>query len=142
MSDAFTTCGHEGACFSIRKDHRVCRACHDHDFWEEKVRWRNAGCKTPDGHPAVVIDGSHYTIAPDPRKGSNMSFCGMAGRKFIIQLLDPDETVIVTHNLWHQGDVPDSFRDQLTDNARFVGCGKVKVGTTACWESAKEGARP
>lgn len=46
-------------------------------------------------------------------------FLGFGGREFKIHKFDPDE-IIVTHNLWYQGKVPDTHKELLQDNAEFV----------------------
>lgn len=63
----------------------------------------------------IRIDGMHYVIAPDTTSGMK----GYGGHEFKIKRFDT-EGVIVTHNLWHQGDIPAHFRDRLPDNAEFV----------------------
>ena len=83
------------------------------DFWQEKIRWREA--QNPD---CFVIGGVHYKVAPET--GQKGLGAGYGGNKFIIQPFDRQRPQIVTHNLWCQGDIPEHFRSILTDNAEFV----------------------
>jgi hypothetical protein len=34
--------------------------------------------------------------------------------------VETNSGVVTTHNLWHLGPVPEKFKEQLPDNARFV----------------------
>lgn len=64
-------------------------------------------------HEYAIIDGVAYVIGnetDDPR--------GFSGRKFTIQFFDG--TIITTFSLWYKGTIPDSLRESLPDNARFV----------------------
>ena len=62
------------------------------------------------------INGEHYVICNEfPPKGSPR---GHSGRKFAIQFNDGRE--VETTNLWSQGTIPDEFKDELPDNARFI----------------------
>lgn len=59
----------------------------------------------------------------------------MGGRKFHIQMHDGQ--VIETTELWHQGTIPEHFRERLPDNANFLnGAGKVAVGDDYCFNSS------
>jgi hypothetical protein len=87
---------------------KLCFMC---NFWQEKIQWRKEN--RPD---CFVIEGNHYKVNPD---APNDSFQGFGGSKFVIQPLDGREAII-TRNLWHQGDVPERFKEALPDNAIFV----------------------
>jgi len=65
---------------------------------------------------SVVINGNHYHISQDAVRG-DMSFSGFSGREFTIKF--NDGRTIVTHNMWHQGDIPDIFLKDFPDNAVF-----------------------
>lgn len=88
---------------------QLCFMCH---FWQEKIGWREEN--RPD---CFVIEGHHYKVNPDAPKGA--FGVGFGGSKFHIKPND-GRSEIVTKNLWHQGDVPERFRDVLTDNAIFI----------------------
>lgn len=101
----------------------ICFSCH---FWMKQI--------PKDG---VIIAGRHYTIGPEPKKGQPTSFLGMAGREFHIRRNTGE--VIVTHNLWSQGEIPERFRDRFPDNAEFLnGAGFVKIGEHGgAWDSSR-----
>lgn len=89
----------------LRK-HKMCFNC---NFWREYVE------KVNDDH-CVRIDGKHYYYHQDEPRSSN-NFKGFGGNKFYIKFFDGRD--IITHNLWHQGDIPDYWKDKLPDNAEF-----------------------
>lgn len=60
------------------------------------------------------IDGNHYYI----ENNSSNGFVGFGGRDFKIKFNDGRE--IITNNLWHQGTIPDIWKDKLPDNAIFI----------------------
>ncbi len=62
----------------------------------------------------VIVDGQHY------RLGSIHfgPFRGFGGRKFTIVF--HDGRMIETSCLWHQGEIPEMFREWLPNNAIFV----------------------
>ncbi len=64
------------------------------------------------------IDGSHYMIEPDKPKDKPGFLKGFGGTRFEIKFFDGRQ--MVTHNLWHQGLIPQHFRERLPDNAEFV----------------------
>lgn len=69
----------------------------------------------------VTIKGEVYYIhADNPIK----KWSGFAGREFIIKKFNSNE-LIVTHNLWYRGKVPDKFLDKFPDDAEFI---EGKVG--------------
>lgn len=84
--------------------------CFDCLFWTEKLAFKD--------EPKVArIDGNHYSIAPDEPK-EYRGFLGFGGTRFEIKFFDGRQ--VVTHNLWHQGSIPQRFRERLPDNAEFV----------------------
>ena len=75
----------------------------ENDFWDSVL-----------DKGAVVIDGSCYHILPDDK--SDCGFLGYGGTEFKIQF--SDGRVVVTHNLWNNGEIPEDRRIQ--DNAKFL----------------------
>lgn len=76
-------------------------------FWAAKVKIRDK--------PNVVrIEGYHYQIG---NEGSDLAFRGFGGRKFVV--LFDDGRRVETTNLWHQGKIPEYFKERLPDNAKF-----------------------
>ena len=75
--------------------------------------WRNAL-----DDEAIIIDGHCYHIGVEPADLLNYEgYLGFGGQEFKIRKFGSDE-IIVTHNLWHQGEIPLEFNKQ--DNAQFV----------------------
>lgn len=67
---------------------------------------------------AIIINGSCYHIGVEPEDPKNYrGFLGFDGSEFKIRKFGSDE-IIVTHNLWCQGEIPLEFNKQ--DNAQFV----------------------
>ena len=63
----------------------------------------------------VVVKGIHY-VGYSPRVSTGMK--GFGGSLWKIKFLDGRE--VECRNLWHQGEIPERFRDRLQDNAEFV----------------------
>ena len=83
----------------------VCFQC---NFWLEKVEIAKQ-------EKAVRIKGRHYIIGlEDPQV---RMFRGSGGTKFTVSFFDG--RVVETTNLWHQGQIPEHFRERLPDNAEF-----------------------
>jgi hypothetical protein len=86
---------------------QVCFTC---DFWLGLID--NKGL-TPENR--FIIEGHHYVALPnDPHP---LAMRGFSGRRFEIKT--DDGRTIVTNNLWHQGEIPERFRDRLPNNAVF-----------------------
>lgn len=82
--------------------------CFKVDFWN----------KTLD-NSAVIIDGNCYHIGPENQYSQDKStheFCGHCGEEFNIQF--NDGRIILTHNLWHNGEIPKERN--IKDNAKFI----------------------
>ena len=81
--------------------------CYNIDFWRNAL-----------DDDAIIIDGHCYHIEKEPADLLNYEgYLGYAGREFKIKMNNSDK-IIVTHNLWHQGEIPKKFNKQ--DNAQFV----------------------
>jgi len=81
--------------------------CFHIDFWNSKVEIKN----DPN---SVRENGTQYYIGtPDG------SFKGFGGRRFKITF--NDGRVVKTDCLWHNGEIPDEFKDRLPDNAVIEG---------------------
>lgn len=97
-----TMCKLDGFCFTCR-------------FWQEKVEWNSGSDRQRKPENLARIAGRHYVIHPDTGK---MSWRGFGGQKFKIKF--HDGRIVETTNLWHQGEIPKNFRDELPDNAEFI----------------------
>jgi ribosomal protein L37E len=86
--------------------------CFHCSFWVRKIRDYRYSNKM------IVVDGNLYRVGKEEPK-SLFKFRGHSGRKFTIEKLDTHESFIST-NLWHNGQIPDRFRDKLPDDAKFL----------------------
>lgn len=87
--------------------HQSCFTC---NHWLEVIERYKSG-------DLLVIDGTTYHDAgrsSEPRR----SFLGFGGREFQIQT--QDGKIIRTNNLWCGGEIPERWRPQLPDNAKFL----------------------
>jgi len=83
--------------------------CFNCNFWREKIVIKD--------RPKVArIGGNHYLIGMENEPP--LMFRGFGGDKFTILFNDGQE--VTTTNLWHQGTIPEHFKDRLPDNAKFV----------------------
>lgn len=72
-------------------------------FWTEKVESSKSN--------TFVYKGHHYTIGDEDTKGTR----GNYGRRYMVAFFDGRH--VLTRNLWHQGAIPDHFRDRLPNTA-------------------------
>lgn len=100
-------CGKSEADHWPTKQHKdLCFRC---SFWQEYVAKKHR-------LDIARICGSHFVIANEfPPPGSMR---GHAGAKF--KILFDDGREVDTTNLWAQGTIPDEFKDELPNNARFA----------------------
>ena len=80
--------------------------CWHIDFWNEQV-------SNKDDTKIVRIDGVQYRVG----NKNQDSFRGYGGREFRIKLSNGE--IIETTNLWHNGDIPEEFKELLPNNAEF-----------------------
>lgn len=97
----------------LRHSVAMCGACFNWECWNQ-IAERDRGV---DAARAVVVNGTHYYLGDENERGPSR-FRGFGGNRFVIRFLD-GRTVTST-NLWHQGEVPQEFAEQLPDNAEFV----------------------
>lgn len=62
------------------------------------------------------INGNHYVISDESDKSG---FRGFNGDRIVVKFFDG--RIVETTNLWQQGAIPAEYRDELKDNAEFVG---------------------
>lgn len=93
----------------LMEEHRVCFHC---------AFWLNVIPSYKRNKRRVVINGNSYYVEPYAERAT-YKFLGHGGRFCKIKRFDSDE-VMTTNNLWHQGSVPQHFRDRLKDNAEFL----------------------
>lgn len=81
--------------------------CHTKNFWQEYVSTKNNPYH-------IVIEGQHYVVG----KEETIGFKGFNGKTFVI--LKNNKNLIVTTNLWCQGEIPLEFREKLPNNGMFL----------------------
>lgn len=84
---------------------KLCFIC---DFWQDYVDLVN-------DKRSIRVDGKHYFIVPN-EKGYMRGF---GGERFVIEC--SNGTIVVTRNLWCQGEIPKNFKNKIPDNAKFIG---------------------
>jgi hypothetical protein len=85
--------------------------CFNCSFWAEVVEETQKGRR-------IIVAGSAYFVGNESAEGRS-SWRGFGGSRFVIQDLKT-EKVTVSTNLWHNGKIPEHFREQLPDTARFL----------------------
>lgn len=108
-------CGADAKCLFTPSTNRemvekeLCFTCL---FWMEKTK-----PSIRDSEATARINGTHFRIGP-PRNWGSMHFRGYRGAKFVIKF--DDGRIVETTNLWCQGLIPESFREELPNNAVFL----------------------
>ena len=90
------------------KELGICFHC---EFWESKI----SSLSNP---RRIIVDGECYWRDDDAPAGTK-GFLGFGGAEFKIKRFDTPE-IIISHNMWGQGSIPDRWRDIFKDNAEFV----------------------
>lgn len=80
---------------------------HDH-YWQERVN-------NKESKKQVIIGGNVYQIGDED---STSCFRGFGGSRFEIEFFDGRK--VTTTNLWSNGEIPEKFKEQLPDNARWA----------------------
>lgn len=88
-------------------DINVCSTqCFDANYWLDRV-------KNKDSKTQVVYEGVVYQIDRE-----DQSEKGYYGQKFEIEFLDGSK--VLTTNLWHNGTIPEAFKELLPNNAKTL----------------------
>ena len=85
-------------------DNNSCQEC---QFWAGKYAIRNQS-------NVARINNKHYIIGSE-----DDLIKGMGGQEYVIKF--NNGRTVLTHNLWHQGDIPEVWRGVLFNNAEFIG---------------------
>jgi hypothetical protein len=72
--------------------------------------------KTLSDKRRFIIDNNSYWQEND---NPNAAFQGHGGSLFRIKRFDSDD-IIPTRNLWHQGEIPEHWRERIPNNAIFI----------------------
>ncbi len=105
-------CGKEFTEIMYNEEYQdICSSeCFSYEYWNERVRNKE---------DFTIINGICYVIG-----NSNLcGFKGFSGAKFKIQTLESNK-IIETDNLWYNGEIPNTHRHLLPDNAIFIECSR------------------
>ena len=89
------------------------KACHGCGFWLDRIH----DDRTVNSDRYVVTQAFHHYIVADENSGR--IFRGFGGRPWLVEWFD-DRDPTYTTDLWHQGEVPEMFRESMTPNARLT----------------------
>lgn len=96
------------------EERKICLSC---AFWIEIVEQQQAKKKT-----FAIVEGTVFSILPDvdPKDVRKMGGLGVGygGSAFLFRFKDGRE--ILSHNVWHRGEVPPRFKERLKDNAESL----------------------
>ena len=91
---------------------RLCFRC---NFWHKYVTWEDTSTRI-----AVRRNRHHYIAEMDTTvRGPR----GYGGALFVIEM--NNGRVILCDNVWCQGYIPDTFKERLPDNGRFLTANEV-----------------
>lgn len=87
--------------------------CYDCAFWQDLYN------KKKDDPRWLRIEGESWVAGP-VASGFNrsMNFVGCGGR--VMTAIKNNGEVITSNNWWHQGDVPECFKELMPDNAKWL----------------------
>lgn len=91
------------------------RCCHECGYWIEIIIFDEILNRRGEWWRAVVVGGHHYRT----HKGLNTP-----GHRWVVQNM-ATEQVVFSNDLWYQGKIPQRWRQQLPDNARFLSPAEV-----------------
>lgn len=68
----------------------------------------------------MIIDGESWIANPFVPNTNNKTrrFMGMGGR--MMEAISNDGRKIISNDWWHQGKIPEEFKDLIPDNAKWV----------------------
>ena len=96
---------------SIMERDGVCYSC---AFW---IRLYEENKNNPNW---LIIDGESWIVHPFVPNTNNKTrrFMGMGGR--IMEAISNDGRKIIFNDWWHQGKIPEEFKELMPDNAKWV----------------------
>lgn len=97
-----------------------CSECFHAKFWDKYAAMVPSDLS--DGRMVVRAGGRHFVIAHEPDNLRNKGMLGFGGALWVIHIWGgPNaDRLVVTHNLWAQGEIPLSHRKVLPDNATIL----------------------
>lgn len=84
--------------------------------WEHRVREMQTGDLTKNGYPIIRCEGHHYTLGD---YGRNIRGAGYGGHQFRFRMKDTGQ-IVLSRNVWSQGEIPLEYLSILIDNAEMV----------------------
>jgi len=120
MTENCTKCGktNDSEHYSGLRNKAMCFSC---NFWTD-IKERNP----------LIVNGDSYMDGGN-QVGVSRSLLGFSGRIFRYRKLGATEWK-ETNNMWHQGTVPEVFREEMPDNAEFENVTKHNVGGITCFD--------
>lgn len=106
----------------VLRERSLCYSC---NFWHEKMLSPGR---------SLVVDGCRYGIGSEGK--SDNAHRGFGGQEFLVKFFEGVPFDILTTNLWHNGEVPDHYRDRLPDTAEFGT--RVDIEVHKCAKLLKE----
>lgn len=88
--------------------------CFHVDYWNEKI-------EDKDNPNIVRIDGTQYYIG---KETGEHEFKGYGGRTFGVKFFDG--RLVKTTCLWHNGEIPEEYKELLPNNAKFIESDNVR----------------
>ena len=101
--------------YSNKEELESNQLCFECNFWHQHIEKD----KKREPHTWFIANGGHYIIEPD-RDENYQGFVGFGGAEFKIKF--NDGTLVVSHNVWFQGEIPEAFRRNnfYRDNATII----------------------
>ena len=87
------------------EEKKLCFSCH---FW-----WGLAHTRLPEGTTRVIVGNDHMIAYPWEKHPDEMR--GFGGQAFYFRM--SDGRIIRSNNVWHQGTIPEQFREVFPPNA-------------------------
>jgi len=104
-----------GKC-EIREMMEAENLCFTCAFWEIHARDFEAG---KDKNKVFIVNGNRYHDGGKVDKKTTRGFLGYGGADWKIKMIKTGR-IIETNNLWHQGKIPEHFKNRMPDNAEFI----------------------
>lgn len=93
----------------VDKQEDECFTCWHWRDWLEKDK------TDPD---SIVVQGHHYHIGEEPKKDTDKWKLGFGGSEH--RIIRNTGKLVISHNLWHQGEITEYWRQFFPDNAVFL----------------------
>ena len=106
-------CGKEITKIRYKKPHDICsNECYITNLWNDRANEYKNG----NNDNCIIIEGVMYADGNKNNLPDDM--LGFSGRNYKIQM--NDKRIVRTNSLWCVGIIPESYRIELSDNAKFI----------------------